>query len=240
MAVYFISDLHLTTRRPGTTALFHRFLATTGRQADALYILGDLFDAWLGDDISLDDHRETITALRRYRDSGIPVFFLHGNRDFLIGTGFARASGATILPEYHVLDLHGCATLLCHGDTLCTDDHDYQQFRRMVREPHWQQQTLARPPDERRRLATCLRDESITRTRRKPPAITDVSNHTVMETMHRFGVTQLIHGHTHRPDQHHFDLYGTPARRTVLGDWHDHGTILVCEPDQWTLTRVED
>lgn len=229
MATLFISDLHLDPERPATTALFLELLERRTGQTEALYILGDLFEAWLGDDDDGPLGREVAAALKRRVDQGITVYFMHGNRDFLLGDGFAEASGARLLPEALVIDLYGSPTLLMHGDTLCTDDVDYQAFRAQVRSPQWRAQALALPLAQRRLLAKQLRQDSQEAVRQKAAAITDVNPQAVLEAMRAHGVRQLIHGHTHRPAIHDFLLDGVPARRLVLGDWYAQGSALWCD-----------
>lgn len=225
----FISDLHLDETRPAVTALFLDFLREQATQAAALYILGDLFEAWIGDDDARPHPCSVVSSLRALTDTGVPVTVMHGNRDFLLGTHFATASGATLLPDPSVIRLHGEPVLLMHGDTLCTDDHDYQQFRRMVRDPAWQQAFLARALVERAALAREARDASRHATAGKPYAVMDVNPQAVAAALHSHGVRRMIHGHTHRPAIHRLELDGAAAERIVLGDWHEQGSVLVCD-----------
>jgi UDP-2,3-diacylglucosamine hydrolase len=239
MATLFISDLHLDERRPAITALFLDWLRTRVPAAEALYILGDLFEVWIGDD---DDGALGITvvgALRALVERGVPVFFLHGNRDFLLGKDFAAASGIQLLPESRVIDLYGTPTLLMHGDTLCTDDVKYQAFRAQVRSPQWQASTLAKPLSLRRMLARQLRDESQQATADKPPDIMDVNQEAVLDALRAHGVRHLIHGHTHRPAIHEFEFDAEPARRIVLGDWYVQGSVLVCDAGGCRLEKLD-
>jgi UDP-2,3-diacylglucosamine hydrolase len=231
----FIADLHLDPARPAITDLFLDFLATEARAASALYILGDLFEAWVGDDDDAPHHRPVVTALRDLSTSGTSVWFAHGNRDFLLGESFAAASGAQLLGEETVIDLYGTATLLMHGDTLCTDDTAYLAFRAQVRDPAWQREFLAKPLAERRQIAQGLRERSAASTRDKPAEIMDVNAATVAQTMIAAGVRQLIHGHTHRPAIHEFELEGQTARRIVLGDWYTQGSVLRCSAEGCVL-----
>ncbi|MDZ7622349.1 MAG: UDP-2,3-diacylglucosamine diphosphatase [Candidatus Competibacteraceae bacterium] len=226
MATLFISDLHLEPTRPAMTALFLDFLRQGARQADALYILGDLFEAWVGDDDDAELGYVVADALRALSDSGVPLFFIHGNRDFLIGPRFADASGMQLLPETTVIELAGEPILLMHGDTLCTDDVDYQSFRARVRDPAWRAQTLALPLAQRRILASQLRETSREATQQKAAEITDVNPAAVDTALRAHGVRHMIHGHTHRPAVHQWTLDGRPARRTVLGDWFAQGSVL--------------
>lgn len=239
----FISDLHLDARRPAMVALFLRFLAEQAARADALYILGDLFEYWIGDDML--DHPATAAALapvaeglRALSARGVPVYFQHGNRDFLIGEDFARRCGIRLLPEAQVVELDGVPTLLMHGDSLCTDDVDYQRLRVMLRDPQWQREFLALPMEERIVQAQALREKSREAAQVKTETIMDVNPHTVVETMRRHGVHRLIHGHTHRPAVHEFELDGAPARRIVLGDWYEQGSVLTCRDDDWRLQTL--
>ena len=226
----FISDLHLDARRPATTQQLVQLLGGRARHADALYILGDLFEAWIGDDDDTLPGRTVVNALQACTSSGLPVFIMHGNRDFLLGGEFMQRSGATLLDDPAIIDLYGTPVLLTHGDLLCTDDTQYQAFRQRVREPGWQRDFLARPLAERRRLAAEMRDASHAAKHHKPEAIMDVSASAVTGLMRRHGVRRLIHGHTHRPAIHEFDMDGAAALRMVLGDWYTSGSLLECTP----------
>lgn len=231
MATLFISDLHLDAERPAITDLFGRFLADEARGADALYILGDLFEAWVGDDDPSETGDFVARELSALAEGGVPMFFIRGNRDFLLGEEFARRAGMAILPDPAVVMLYGEPTLLMHGDTLCTDDVAYQRFRAQVRDPAWQQQFLSQPLAARVAFAqqACaaskahqagLQDKGAMET------ITDVSPATVETTLSRFGITRLIHGHTHRPAIHELDIGRRAHQRIVLGDWYDQGSVL--------------
>lgn len=225
----FISDLHLCAQRPAVMQLFIEFLGRQAGQCDTLYILGDLFEAWLGDDDDAPDNARVISALHALRDSGTTIYFMRGNRDFLIGEKFAALSGCRLLPDPSVIDLNGTPVLLMHGDALCTDDVSYQRFRRVVRNRFSQRLFLNLPLALRRRLARRLRAQSMSRTLEKSPAIMDVNAHSVAAAMRRHRVTRLIHGHTHRPAVHHFYLDGRLAQRIVLGDWCEQGSVLRCD-----------
>ena len=229
MATLFISDLHLSAKRPDITALFIQFLNNEARQAEALYILGDLFEAWLGDDMVLPEYADAIAAMKTLSDSGVPLFIMHGNRDFLLGEKFTAMSGATLLDDPTRIDLYGKPTLLLHGDTLCTDDVEYQKFRAMVRNPAWQQQMLALSPQERLALAKEYREMSQAETGDKAEDIMDVNQHTLEQVMQDKGIYHMIHGHTHRPAIHNFNVDTQAAQRIVLGDWHEQGSVLVCD-----------
>jgi UDP-2,3-diacylglucosamine hydrolase len=235
VATLFISDLHLEPNRPAITALFLNFLRQDARQAEALYILGDLFEAWVGDDDDAELGHLVAEALRALSDSGVPLFFIHGNRDFLLGPQFAAASGMQLLPETQVIELAGEPILLMHGDTLCTDDTEYQKFRAKVRDPVWRAHTLALPLAQRRMLAGQLREASQQATQQKATDITDVNPEAVDAALRACGVRHLIHGHTHRPAVHQWTLDGRPARRTVLGDWYLEGWMLRHDATGWRL-----
>lgn len=235
MTTLFIADLHLCTEEPAITAGFLRFLAGEARQADALYILGDLFEAWIGDDDPNPLHREMAAAIKALVDSSVPCFFIHGNRDFLIGKRFARESGMTLLPQEKVLDLYGRRVLIMHGDTLCTDDAGYQAFRAKVHQPWLQTLFLALPLFIRKRVAARMRAGSKAANSSKSLAIMDVNKHAVVAEMEKYRVQWLIHGHTHRPDVHALTVNGKPAFRVVLGAWHREGSMVKVTPDDVEL-----
>ena len=225
----FISDLHLDPARAAITELFLAFLRTTAPRAEALYILGDLFEAWIGDDAADAAHRPVIEGLRALSAGGTPVYLMHGNRDFLMGARFEQMSGARLLPDPSVIDLYSQPTLLMHGDTLCTDDVDYQQFRARVRGERWQREFLALPPARRAEIAHRLRVASQEYTRGKKPEIMDVNPQAVERALREHRVLRLIHGHTHRPAVHTLPLDGRTATRIVLGDWYEQGSVLHCD-----------
>lgn len=235
MATLFIADLHLQTEEPAITAGFLRFLAATAQKADALYILGDLFEAWIGDDDPNPLHRQIAAALKTLADSGVPVYFIHGNRDFLLGQRFARESGMTLLPEEKVLELYGKRLLILHGDTLCTDDAGYQAFRAKVHQPWLQKLFLALPLFIRMRIAAKMRADSTSANRNKSQAIMDVNPQAVVNVMEKHQVQHLIHGHTHRPDIHTLTANGEPAYRYVLGAWHQEGSMVKVTADKIEL-----
>jgi UDP-2,3-diacylglucosamine hydrolase len=226
MTTLFISDLHLDPQRPHIVDLYTELLAGEARKADALYILGDLFEAWIGDDDDAEMPARVATATRALRDSGVPVWFMHGNRDFLLGADYAARAGMTLLADPTVIELGGERVLLMHGDTLCSDDVDYLKFRALVRDPRWQQQFLAKPLAERRAFAAQARGESRQHMSTVAPEIMDVTQDAVAAAMRAQGVRTLIHGHTHRPATHRFELDGHPARRIVLGDWYEQDSVL--------------
>jgi len=239
MPTLFISDLHLSGQRPDITRQFIAFLEGEACQAEALYILGDLFEAWLGDDMVLPEYGDAITAMKSLSDRGVPVHVMHGNRDFLLQDGFAAMTGATLLDDPTVIDLYGTPTLLLHGDTLCTDDVEYQKFRAMVRNPDWQAAMLARTPEERLALAREYREMSQTETGGKEESIMDVNPQAVESLMREQGIYQMIHGHTHRPAIHNFEVDGHPARRIVLADWYRRGSLLSCTPGGCTARDLK-
>jgi UDP-2,3-diacylglucosamine hydrolase len=232
MAALFISDLHLDPSRPRITELFESYLASDEvRHADALYILGDLVEAWIGDDDDAELPRRIATAIRAVHDAGVPVYFMVGNRDFLLGEAFARRAGMTLLEDGTVHDIHGRPTLLMHGDVLCTDDTAYQAVRQEVRNPEWQKQILSMPLEARRAFAAKAREDSKAHTGSTTESIMDVNDAAVTETMRKAGATRLIHGHTHRPAVHAFMLDGKAAERIVLGDWYEQGSVLRVDGD---------
>ncbi|MGH8397384.1 MAG: UDP-2,3-diacylglucosamine diphosphatase [Gammaproteobacteria bacterium] len=226
MTTLFISDLHLDPARPQITRLFLDFMKTEARAAEALYILGDFFELWIGDDDPDAHHARVIASVRELADCGVPVYFMHGNRDFLIGERFAHAAGCTLLPDPYLADLYGLLTLLMHGDILCTDDVEYQAFRKMVREPARQQAFLEKSVEERRTYMTQARAATKLRTQAKAEYIMDVNQQAVETMMKQYAVTRLIHGHTHRPAVHTFQSDGIEKTRVVLGDWYEQGSML--------------
>lgn len=230
MTAVFVSDLHLDASRPAATACFLRFLAGPARQADDLYILGDLFEAWTGDDAAGPHEREVGQALARFTAAGHRGHFVRGNRDFLVGKRFTTATGLALLPDESVIDLPGTRALLMHGDTLCTGDEVYQRYRRLVHHRGVQAAYLQLPISLRRRIARYARRRSAAANAGKPPAIMDVDPGAVAAALRRHGVDLLIHGHTHRPGVHAVDADGVPARRIVLGDWYTQGSVLWWTP----------
>jgi UDP-2,3-diacylglucosamine hydrolase len=227
MTTLLIADLHLDPSRPQITELFESYLASDEvRGADALYILGDLVEAWIGDDDDAELPQRIAAATHAVRDAGVPVYFMVGNRDFLLGETFANRAGMTLLDDGVVHDIHGQPTLLMHGDVLCTDDVEYQTVRRQVRNPQWQAQILAMPLQARRALAVQAREDSRRHTGSSMESIMDVNADAVADAMRKAGVTRLIHGHTHRPAIHAFERDGKPAERIVLGDWYKQGSVL--------------
>ncbi len=245
MTTLFISDLHLDASRPEVTELFGRFLREEARGADALYILGDLFEAWVGDDDSSEVGAYVAAHLREVADAGVPVYFIRGNRDFLVGDEYAQRAGFRILPDPAVVVLYGKPTLLMHGDLLCTDDVPYQQFRAQTRNPAWQAQFLAQPLAARLAFAAQARAASMARQkemkgddRAQFETITDVTPATVEATFARYGIDTLIHGHTHRPAIHDLDVGGRDCQRIVLGDWYEQGSVLRVDENSADLKKI--
>lgn len=234
MTTLLISDLHLHAGVPEIAKGFLGYLDREARHADALYILGDFFEAWIGDDYQGEFETRIIEALRQLTDGGTRLYFMHGNRDFLIGDGFAQATGATLLPDPCTVELGGEPggerTLLMHGDSLCTRDEAYMKFRAMARDPQWQAQILALPVEQRLELARNLRSQSGEANSNKAEDIMDVTPEEVVKAMTEHGVRTLIHGHTHRPAVHELQVDGQAARRIVLGDW---------QPEQGWEIRIE-
>ncbi|HGS7439293.1 TPA: UDP-2,3-diacylglucosamine diphosphatase [Klebsiella variicola subsp. variicola] len=235
MATLFIADLHLQTEEPAITAGFLRFLQGEARQADAMYILGDLFEAWIGDDDPNPLHQQIASAIKAVVDAGVPCYFIHGNRDFLVGQRFARQSGMLLLAEEERLDLYGREVLIMHGDTLCTDDPGYLAFRAKVHTPWIQRLFLALPLLIRRRIAARMRADSKAANNSKSMDIMDVNPQAVVDVMERHHVQWLIHGHTHRPAVHELQANGQPAWRVVLGAWHSEGSMVKVTPDDVEL-----
>jgi UDP-2,3-diacylglucosamine hydrolase len=237
MATLFISDLHLDDSRPAITELFGAFLQREAQNADALYVLGDLFEAWVGDD---DDSAlaQTVRDALRAASQQVPVFFMHGNRDFLIGERFCRDTGVQLLDDPAVVDLYGSPVVLMHGDTLCTDDHEYQAYRKVVRDPAWQKDVLSRPLGERRALAEQFRADSQSHTSTKAEMIMDVNAGAVDEVFRHNSVNLIIHGHTHRPAVHDLRIDGRDAQRIVLGDWYEQGSVLRVDDSGFRLETL--
>lgn len=224
----FISDCHLDAERPEVTAALTRFLRQRALNASRLYILGDLFEVWLGDDDPAAAAQPVVEALQALTDK-MPVYFIAGNRDFLLGQDFAAGAGLTLLDEPQRLQLGTRQVLLVHGDTLCTDDHDYQQFRAMVRSEAWQAEFLAQPLLERQRIAAGLRNDSVEAMSQKSLEIMDVNAQAVADCFRQYQVDTIIHGHTHRPAVHHYD---DSLVRYVLGDWNPGPSYLSWEQKQ--------
>jgi UDP-2,3-diacylglucosamine hydrolase len=223
----FISDLHLTEERPEANERFIDLLEGKARGADALYILGDFFESWIGDD-DLEAPFNAVIAglLGDLARRGVPVHLMHGNRDFLVGERFCAATGTKLLADPSVHEIGGVRTLLMHGDTLCTDDLDYQNWRRIARSETWQREFLAKPLAERRRAIIDMREKSKEVVQAKPADIMDVNDAAVASALRAHAVTRLVHGHTHRPGRHALTIDGRPAERWVLPDWYGRGGYL--------------
>lgn len=231
-----IADLHLDGNRTAATRLLLDFLQGPARKARALYILGDLFEVWIGDDAPLPPADQVARGLRDLRAAGVKTFFLVGNRDFLLGERYCRQAGMSLLQEPVHLQLGPQPLVLMHGDALCTDDREYQSFRARVRRPEWRQRMLARPVWLRRQLARLARFISKRRNRGKPAFIMDVNDQAVKSTMRDLSTRTLVHGHTHRPAIHGFEIDQESAVRAVLGDWHeDRGSAIRIDAGQLTL-----
>ncbi|KXI30395.1 UDP-2,3-diacylglucosamine diphosphatase [Paraglaciecola hydrolytica] len=232
---YFISDLHLSAQRPDISQCLFHFLTTQAVQAEALYVLGDLFEVWIGDDDNSEFNLSIAAAFKALANQGIPIYFIHGNRDFLIRQKFALQAGMTLLPEQCVIDLYGTPTLIMHGDELCTRDVVYQKFRRKARGWWWPRLMLSLPLALRRKIAENGRKTSKKNHAGLTMEIMDVSPEEVTKVMDRHQVNQLIHGHTHKPAIHQLDVNGQAAKRIVLGDWYDQGSILKVSQEQIQL-----
>ncbi len=240
MTTLLISDLHLEAGQPAIGEQFLNFLEGEALHADALYILGDLFEAWLGDDDPNPYYAEMKQALRDFSNTGVPTYFMHGNRDFMIGEQFASETGVTLLPDPLVVDLHGHNVLLSHGDALCTDDVHYQEVRVMTRNPDWQAMMLTKSIEERIAFAIEARKESIARGASMSDEIADVNQDAVRQILTEHDVDTLLHGHTHRPAVHDVDLGDRIATRIVLGDWYEQGSVVRWDengPKLESLTR---
>ncbi|CAG0952096.1 UDP-2,3-diacylglucosamine hydrolase [Methylophilaceae bacterium] len=224
----FISDLHLCSSRPAITEQFIRFMENRATRADALYVLGDLFEYWAGDEeIGDEHHRRVVLAFAALADAGIPCFFIHGNRDFLISQGFSSAARVTLLSDPAQLTLYGRHILLSHGDALCTDDRAYQAFRQQVRNENWQRSFLAQPLQVRKAQIEALRTRSEQEKSYKAESIMDVNPDAVAGLLRAHAYPELfIHGHTHRPDVHDIEVDGHRIQRWVLGDWYEQGSCL--------------
>jgi UDP-2,3-diacylglucosamine hydrolase len=226
VAALFISDLHIDASRPAITEQFLHFLAADAKDAEALYILGDLFESWIGDDAPDAAQSASIAGIHALTSQGVPCFVMHGNRDFLLSDQFCRVSGAQLVPDPLIVTLYGEPVLVMHGDALCTDDRAYQRLRATVREPDWQRRFLALSVKSRRALAGAARVGSQAHTAALEYAIADVNASSVAAALRGAGTATLLHGHTHRPAIHALQVDGRPCTRIVLGDWYDQGSLL--------------
>ena len=230
MSTLFISDLHLAAERPRILEQFYAFVDTTARGADALYVLGDLFEHWLGDDNRDDPLNASVAAaFAKLAASGTPVCFMHGNRDVLVGQDFAKRAGVALLPDPTLIDLYGTPTLLMHGDTLCTDDVEYLKFRAYARDPRNQARFLGQDVEARRAEMEGLRQRNIDAKLGKTAEIMDVNTEAVADVLREHGYPRLIHGHTHRPARHVHTIDGRACERYVLADWYESGSYLRCD-----------
>ena len=232
MTTYFISDLHLEESRPDITDAFLAFMDAIQGKAKTLYILGDFFESWIGDDENTELQLNIKNRLKAFTDNGASLFFMHGNRDFLIGNLFAKETGATILSDPSIIQLNNAPVLLMHGDSLCTGDTGYMKFRATIRNPSFLEPFLKRPIEERRITAQQLRAMSQANNQSKSNEIMDVTPEEVVSEMSKHGITTLIHGHTHRPDIHNIEVDQQPAKRIVIGDWDKEVWYLKVEHDQ--------
>ena len=236
----FISDLHLSENQPHITHLLLNFLSNTAPQADALYILGDLFEYWAGDDdMYTAFHQQILSAILGVSNLGTPVFLMHGNRDFLMDEQLTRACKATLLADPTVVDLYGTPTLLAHGDAMCTDDFEYQAFRQQVRQPAWRNNFLAQPLAQRKAQIEQLRKMSEEKKQTKSMDIMDVNPSAVAEMFRSHHYPRMIHGHTHRQKQHQHQVDGKSCDRWVLGDWHETGNTLRCDASGCSFQVIE-
>ena len=238
MARLFVSDVHLDASAPEATEQFLAFLAAEAAGVQALYILGDLFEVWVGDD-DADPHKERVCrALRGVSERGVACFAMHGNRDFLLAAGFSERSGCRLLTDPLVVQLDGERVLLTHGDALCTDDHAYQELRSIVRDAAWQRRFLALPRAHREQLADEVRAGSRRHISRTVPYIMDVNSAAVAAAFRAGAARRMIHGHTHRPAVHDLELDGGPAQRIVLGAWYEQGSYLSYEAGRYELREL--
>ncbi|RUO21112.1 UDP-2,3-diacylglucosamine diphosphatase [Aliidiomarina iranensis] len=237
MTTRFISDLHLSAERPDITGLFIQFLRSEARESDAVYILGDLVEYWIGDDDDNSFHRQIQTELKALTDSGVPCYFIHGNRDFLIGEQFAEKTGVIILPEPSVIDLYGRRTVILHGDTLCTDDVGYQRFRKIIRHPWLLAVARNMPLAWRRWLAEKLRDTSAGNKVLSAEELAkyDAKDKAVGQVLAEASADLMIHGHTHQPNIHQHMVNNSLKTRIVLGDWYEQGSILEIDAEHFEL-----
>ncbi|UJX24549.1 UDP-2,3-diacylglucosamine diphosphatase [Pseudoalteromonas sp. CF6-2] len=229
---YFIADLHLTENRPDITTAFFDFLDNKiiNDDVDALYILGDFFEVWVGDDYQTDLSKSVAARLGLVSESGTEVFFIHGNRDFIMREGYAKSASMTLLPEQVVIDLYGTPTVILHGDEMCTQDVEYQKFRKKSRGWWWPKLMLAMPLWYRKKIARNAREKSKQSQAGKALEILDVTEDAVLAMFEKHQVANMIHGHTHRPNVHHYRVNNKTLTRTVLGDWYEQGSYLRVTP----------
>ncbi|MEN8762368.1 MAG: UDP-2,3-diacylglucosamine diphosphatase [Thiogranum sp.] len=238
MSTLFISDLHLHPSRPAIIQCFLTFLRQRRDHTEALYILGDLFEAWIGDDHPEPAYQAVKSALKSFSNAGTPLYLMHGNRDFLLSKQFAAETGCRLLPDPTRIDLYGTATVLMHGDSLCSDDEDYQRFRSKVRDPAWQRDILELPVAQRLQMAGQARQLSAQSKQGKAETIMDANQDAIRRSVEDNQADLLIHGHTHRPGIHTFRSNGREITRIVLGDWYEAGSVLAIDPQGWQLQTL--
>jgi UDP-2,3-diacylglucosamine hydrolase len=239
MTTLFISDLHLEADRPDIADQFLRFLETDALNSDALYILGDLFESWVGDDDPNEHYAWIKQGLRKLTRKNVPVYFMHGNRDFMIGRNFEKETGITILGDPHITKIHGEEVLLSHGDAYCIDDVEYQAVRKMTRDPQWQAMMLSKSLEERLAFAAKARTASLAHGGNIDQQIADVNMAAIDNALREADVRLMLHGHTHRPAVHEIEINGQPARRIVLGDWYEHGSVVCWDEEGPVLSELE-
>lgn len=240
MTTLFISDLHLSPERQEIIDLFLQFMNERAKQARTLYILGDFFEVWIGDDYIPEELQNVIRALAEYSSAGNKLYFIRGNRDFLLRKEFEEMTGCEILPDPCLIDLDGKPTLISHGDMLCTDDVEYMEFRKKVRAPSWQKNFLNQSIEERLAFANDAREQSKIKTKNKPLQIMDANPNAILKLMSKYNVEQMIHGHTHRPAIHTIKTDQNPLTRIVLGDWYEQGSVLECIDGKCELQTIEN
>ena len=238
MTTLFISDLHLDADNPQIAEQFFDFLKTEAVDADALYILGDLFESWVGDDDPNPHYATVKQAIRELSLKGVPAFFMHGNRDFMIGERFAIESGVQILADPHIVQINGEPVLLSHGDAYCTDDVEYQAVRKTTRDPQWQAMMLKKSLEERLAFAAQARAASMAHGGSISDEISDVNADAIESVMQKSGVRTMLHGHTHRPDVHNISVDNQPAIRIVLGDWYEQGSVVRWDENGPVLSAI--
>ncbi len=241
MTTLFISDIHISEQHPEICDQLIDFLENHTQQSKALYILGDLFEYWLGDDDTNPEYKRIKLALKKISNKNIPTYFMHGNRDFLIGESFARETGITILSDPSIIELYNEKILISHGDIFCTDDIDYQSSRKLTRDPNWQKIILGKSLEERKAFAYEARKKSSIHTQKTNEALMDVNQSEINKAFKKYGLNKIIHGHTHKPAIHNSIINGEPYKRIVLGDWYEQGSVLKWSqsgPELVTLSRM--
>ena len=239
MTTLFLSDIHVSDEHPEISEHLKEFLLEEKFKINTIYILGDLFEYWLGDDDPNPSYREIKLLLKNLSQKGISIFFMHGNRDFLIGEKFAEEAGCHILPDPHVMDLFGKKVLMSHGDIFCTDDKEYQSFRKQTRDPAWKDSILSKSLSFREEFAKKARLESSKHTNSKKNEIMDVNKDEILKMYEKYNVEIIIHGHTHRPAIHDIFFNGKNCQRIVLGDWYEQGSILRCDETGFDLIQLD-